>query len=403
MNILILQETDWELRGPHQQHHLFERLSTQGHNIHVIDYEFLWQTSIHYSIFTRKNIFEANPKIIPNSKITIIRPSMIKLPLLSFLSIPFFHTFTIYQEIKKFRPDLIFGFGILNSFIALLFAKIYRIPFCYYLIDHLHTLLPISIFQPIAKFFETYNIKKCDYLFAINKGLLDYADEMIKNKKEGILIPGGVDIAKYSKSNIRLTKRSQLNIEDDEIVLMFMGWLYDFSGLREISDYYLQNEMKLTKIKLLIVGKGDLYEYLVKIKMKLKYPDNIILTNQVPFDKIPEYLQAADFCILPAHKNKIMNNIVPIKLYEYMAAGKLIIATKLDGIFKEYGDNNGIIYINRPEEVFTIIQNPIKFYDECFQNGQKFIKNYDWDRVLLDFKREMLKIVSKKSKIFSFK
>jgi len=28
MNILVLQETDWLIRGPNTQHHIFERLST---------------------------------------------------------------------------------------------------------------------------------------------------------------------------------------------------------------------------------------------------------------------------------------------------------------------------------------------------------------------------------------
>ena len=39
MKILLIQETDWIKRGPHQQHHLMERLALKGHEIVVIDYE----------------------------------------------------------------------------------------------------------------------------------------------------------------------------------------------------------------------------------------------------------------------------------------------------------------------------------------------------------------------------
>ena len=40
MRILIIQETDWIHRGPHNQHHLFERLSlNEKVEIDVLDYD----------------------------------------------------------------------------------------------------------------------------------------------------------------------------------------------------------------------------------------------------------------------------------------------------------------------------------------------------------------------------
>ena len=42
MKILIVQESDWIKRGPHQQHQLADRLFLRGHQIRVIDYEILW-------------------------------------------------------------------------------------------------------------------------------------------------------------------------------------------------------------------------------------------------------------------------------------------------------------------------------------------------------------------------
>lgn len=50
-------------------------------------------------------------------------------------------------------------------------------------------------------------------------------------------------------------------------------------------------------------------------------------------------------------KNDIMKNIMPIKIYEYMAAGKPVIATNLSGLLMESGIKNGIIYTDKPEEV----------------------------------------------------
>src|SRR3972149_5428730 len=39
MRILAVQETDWLRRGPHQQHHLLERLAGRGHPVPVLDYQ----------------------------------------------------------------------------------------------------------------------------------------------------------------------------------------------------------------------------------------------------------------------------------------------------------------------------------------------------------------------------
>ncbi|MEK7329140.1 MAG: glycosyl transferase GT4 family protein, partial [Chloroflexota bacterium] len=42
MRLLVTQETDWLKRGPHQQHHLFERLAARGHSVTVLDFEILY-------------------------------------------------------------------------------------------------------------------------------------------------------------------------------------------------------------------------------------------------------------------------------------------------------------------------------------------------------------------------
>lgn|GEM_PF-6581798 len=47
---------------------------------------------------------------------------------------------------------------------------------------------------------------------------------------------------------------------------------------------------------------------------------------------------------LPAHNNKILCDIVPIKMYVYMAMGRPVVATRLSGIMKEFGTDNCLLY-----------------------------------------------------------
>lgn len=385
MKILVLQETDWELRGPHQQHHLMERLSINENEIRVIDYEFLWQTSRTRKIIERTKKFKANPKVIPISNIWVIRPWMVKLPILNYLFIIISHSYHILREIKNFKPDIIIGFGILNCFFGLFLAKLYNIPFYYYLIDHLHKLLIPRIYQVFGKFFESINIKYCDRLFAINQGLIDYSIDLGGKYSKSVLIPGGVDLKRYQNFDEKSFIRKELGFKENDIVLMFMGWIYDFSGLREIVDYIAENEDLVSNFRLLVVGMGDLYEYIQNKREKLKNSNLIILTGKIPYHEIPYYLQSADFCLLPAYNNDIMRNIVPIKLYEYLAAGKPVIASKLNGVYKEFQDDNGIIYINKAIEVFNKVRETFEEKEIIGKQGLEFVKNHDWKMIIDKF------------------
>ena len=154
MKILVIQETDWIKRGPHTQHHLLDRMALKGHKIRVIDYEYLWKENPDRKIFTGRRVFEDAYKVLKNSNITLIRPGMIKVSGLDMASILYFHAKEIKKQILDFKPDIIIAFGILNAYIGLNYAKKYKIPFVYYLLDHLHRLLPNKPLQKIAREFK---------------------------------------------------------------------------------------------------------------------------------------------------------------------------------------------------------------------------------------------------------
>ncbi len=73
MKLLVLQETDWIKRGPHQQHHLMDRMALRGHEIHVIDYEYLWREDKEKKIITGRKEIKHAYKIFKDADITLIR------------------------------------------------------------------------------------------------------------------------------------------------------------------------------------------------------------------------------------------------------------------------------------------------------------------------------------------
>ena len=139
MRILIVQESDWLKRGPHQQHQLADKLSLRGHQIRVIDYDVLWREQDKRELYSRRKVFENVWKVDPAAKATIIRPGIIKIHILVYISLIFTHGKEIDRQIKEFRPDVIVGLGILNNYLALRKAKKNNIPFIYYWICLLYT------------------------------------------------------------------------------------------------------------------------------------------------------------------------------------------------------------------------------------------------------------------------
>lgn len=383
MRILVVQESDWVEKGPHQSHHLMERLSERGHEIRVIDYEILWKDHEKKGAISIRAIFRnVHKATVDGGNVTVIRPSIIKLLVLDYVSLVYTHRCEINRQFEEFKPDVIIGFGILNANIAITLAKKRNIPFVYYIIDELHRLVPQKYFQKLAKYIESKNMKNADKVLSINEGLREYTIKMGADPKNTEVIRAGVDLERFSSANGDAI-REMYGLKENDVVLFFMGWLYDFSGLRELATELAKYGMD--KFKLLILGKGDLWDDLQAIKKEYGLDGKLITVDWCPYDEVPGYLAASNICLLPAYKNDIMMNIVPIKMYEYMAAGKPVIATKLPGLMKEFGEGNGVVYVERPEDALRMAIELAGDIEEVGGCAKRFVEKCSWDRITDEF------------------
>ncbi len=70
-------------------------------------------------------------------------------------------------------------------------------------------------------------------------------------------------------------------------------------------------------------------------RQRLAACGNVALTGPVPYSRIPETMRAFDVCITPHRMTAFTESLNPIKLWEYLAAGKPIVATDVAG-FRDY-------------------------------------------------------------------
>lgn len=392
MNILLLQEADWFNKGPHQQHHLMERLSIRGHNVKIIDYPF--PISEKTSFFSKRRVYKNKSRFYDGAKVDVHRPEFINLTFLNYLSNSIFTIYELNNLIHKFKPDIIIGYcSVLNNYLGMKEARKHDIPFIYYWVDIIHELIPEEILRPLGKKIEKEILHKSTKVLVINKMLGKYISNNFNMPEKQIHeIPGGVEVSKYNNVDKRTEIRKKFGFSDDDIILYFMGWIYEFTGLKEVA-----NEIKNSKsknIKMLIVGEGDHYEELKNFVTKNKLEDKIVLTGYQPHEMMPDFLSAIDICILPAHLNDIMRDIVPIKMYEYMASGSPVITTKLPGIMEEFGDGNGVIYVDKPEDV---VRRTLELMEEnkIRDEGKKAlarVKENDWNEITERFENILMEV-----------
>ena len=396
MKILLVQETDWLKRNPHQQHHLAEMMSQRGHEIRVIDYEFLWKSQRRKELWSQRKVMSGVSKIHSDAKLTIIRPGVIKLPWLEYMSLVFAHKREIARQLTEFNPDVIIGFGILNSYLSAR-AATNKIPFIYYWIDVLHGLIPFRPFQAVGKFIESITLKKSDRVLTINEKLRDYVIELGAFPERTTVLGAGIDFKRFNQNVDSNIVREQYGINKDDIVLFFMGWIYDFSGLKEIALQLA--ESKRPNLKLLVVGEGDGYGDLQAIQEKNNLQGNIILTGKKPYEEIPAYISASDICLLPAYSGeKIMQNIVPIKIYEYMAMKKPVITTELPAVMKEFGEGNGVVYVDGPEAVIPKALELVKndSLETLGLKARRFVERRSWDTITDGFEKILVEAIKEK-------
>lgn len=386
MRILVVQDANWTKKGPHQQHHLMEMLSIKGHEILVIGYDQLWRSE-NGGLVSKRWKLDNISRFYPDSNVNFICPKFIRIPFLDYISFLISSRSEIKRYIDEFNPDIVIGFtSIISNYWGAKFANERGIPFLYYWTDVIHTLIPFKPFREIAKLAERKIIKQSTKVMVINEVLKDFVIHYGANPSTTQVLPGGVDFKRFNPHMDSSKKRRMFGLLEDDYAVLFMGWIYPFSGLKEVISELARYKDLYPNLKLLIVGEGDYYKELKDLANLSNLGDRIIFTGWRPYTEIPELIASSDICILPAYNNEVMRDIVPIKIYEYLAMGKPVISTKLPGVIKEFGHNSGVIYVEKSEDVLRKISDlTYKDLEVNRKNANSFISGYDWSTIVTNF------------------
>ncbi len=114
-------------------------------------------------------------------------------------------------------------------------------------------------------------------------------------------------------------------------VLAYVGVMGYQDGLDYLlrALHHLVHDLGRTDFCCVLIGHGDAYADLQAMTSDLALDDYVVFTGWVPYEQVGGYLHAADICVAPEPSNTYTDLSTTIKMMEYMALAKPIVAFAL--------------------------------------------------------------------------
>jgi len=145
-----------------------------------------------------------------------------------------------------------------------------------------------------------------------------------------VVNPNGVDVERFRPGVRGVEARRELQIADDEVVAGFVGTFGPWHGVEKLAEAIRKIPADV-KVRFLLVGSGSLH---AAVEKQLEGDKRVIFTGAVAHDRVAKLLDACDVLVAPhvplADGSEFFGS--PTKIFEYMAMGKGIVASRLGQI-----------------------------------------------------------------------
>jgi glycosyltransferase involved in cell wall biosynthesis len=383
LNILIVHEVSYLSKIIYEFQILAETLAILGHDVTIVDYDDTWETSANgRRIDLKTKVHAGVHRAYGNASVTVRRPGMIRLPLISRISA----AATTYLELERLfaggRFDVVLLYGLPTVGVqTLLLARRYGVPIHFRSIDILHRLVPSALLVPATKLLEGFVYRNVDTITAVTPHLKRYVESYDVPNDRVRVLPSGVDTALFSPGSRDEAFLASYGVAPGQPVALFMGTIYRFSGLDRVIQGWPRVLSRFPGAKLMIAGIGEDEPRLKAIARDTGVSQSIVFTGLLPYNALPTAIRSSDVCINPFELNAITRDILPTKLFQYLCCGKPVVATRLPGTSPFLaGEEHGVCYAELPVFVDTLIglmSNPERVR-LMGANGARSAAAYDW-------------------------
>jgi glycosyltransferase involved in cell wall biosynthesis len=208
------------------------------------------------------------------------------------------------------------------------------------------------------------------------------------NIDEGKLtvLPCAADVRAFKPDHASETVRKSLGLTTEPVV-MWVGGFYPWHDLGLLLKSFTTILERHPAARLVLVGDGNTRPSVERMVQENGLRRAVIFTGAVAHTSVPEMLSIADVAAVPSAPVPASRGGTgtPLKLFEYMSAGKAIVATaseeaaeviqdRYTGLLVEAGDVNSFA-----EAILTLLNDPME-RARLGQNARRqAITHYSWE------------------------
>ncbi|OGH64463.1 MAG: hypothetical protein A2821_03000 [Candidatus Magasanikbacteria bacterium RIFCSPHIGHO2_01_FULL_41_23] len=196
-----------------------------------------------------------------------------------------------------------------------------------------------------------------------------------------IVVRDSVDVAQFQNVPSKNDCRDQLGIPLDQKVAVYTGHLYGWKGADTLAraGKLLAGE----NIHTYVVGGTDAEIVTFRAEFSSRF---VHVIGRRDHNEMPRWLAAADVLVIPNSAKYKIGAVYtsPLKLFEYMAAGRPIVATAVPALREVLGENAIFAEADNPDSIAAAIQKTFDNYSVLENQAKKIAETvatkYSWER-----------------------
>jgi glycosyltransferase involved in cell wall biosynthesis len=194
----------------------------------------------------------------------------------------------------------------------------------------------------VAKAFEWFCYRRAAHVVALTEGIRDGVVAKGVPAERVSVITNGVDQTE------RAAAPAPAPVPDHAFVAMYVGAHGTYSSLGTVLDAadLLRDD---DSVRFVLVGGGD-RKAVLQADADRRGLANVAFVDPVPKRDVPAWLARADACLLPYQDHALFAGALPNKAFDYMGAGKPIIAAVPPGELSRLVERSGCGLAIPPED-----------------------------------------------------
>jgi glycosyltransferase involved in cell wall biosynthesis len=235
---------------------------------------------------------------------------------------------------------------------------------------------------------ERFAYKCSKRVFVVTAGIKEHLTNSLSIEREKIsVISNGADIELVKPQDPGPAKQ-RLGIPSTSYVIGYLGNFEYYQGIEYLIRSLPDILKKYPVACCLLVGDGFLKPTIVALAKELRVFDSCVFTGAVPHREVGTYLAAMDLGVttkVPIKSGYSPHS--PLKLYEYLSAGRPVVATDTKGLelIEEYCC--GLLV--QPQDPTSIAEGILELLDDpekgfyMGKNGRLYMEEFgSWEKVI---------------------